>query len=780
MAPIGHTPSGHRGTRESYSNSPSNWLDAYGHREYQSWRDENPTQQVSYDEWKTSNHANGLSLYYATLRIFEESDSSDDGEAELVPSKGRSRAVRSQPAREPKKATPNGNAPSRADGSATPLAIAISEELNASSKRKRKARKKFLSEEIVASEGDSDLDDLEMSAPATGNGSPLTLGQSENGRRKSSGRKPRKKPISQEIISPEDELDDPMVIEDALPFTAIQSPLPVRSSSKVLPIAQSSEIPKKTILRLSTKKQPKKKILSEPIVRDDDSDNALVPGQLPSGIYTAESKAKIDRDSNHSSGRSAAADPASTNAAISPDPEPTPTSATRRGLRTRRPAQKRPYFHDAQLFDVVEPVPIEAIHDSLDAQSRRASTNSIGQADEEHEGHEELAEDLGEESIALLQDDAELEPSERKQKHFKGKGRAWKKEESDEDEEFTLAKKKAAKVAKAKLKGQVSIPKKRGRPRKSTLSEDLVRDESDSDAAKVAKASTTDPILHTTPRKVQARSRKSGLSEEFIREDSDSTHEGKDEDEPKTNNPTIEATPIMPKKRGRPRKSDQSKAHIPSVHKDVNGQSKSVHALPDVSNATTAKPADSETLPSQENEKKDISRNINNVQVTQKDVSSEELIQALSTSMEDGNISKIQGQKTHPDKVDVQDSSVHRHDETAELLKAGKSPRLDGCQEDAQDPIQHRIDLDSTKGNKASAQDATTDEVTASRSSPHEANAQTLIAKDETAKGIEKNQEPPEVDAIKNIEVSNAVEESTRSSGDMDVGKQSRLYGQRE
>lgn len=76
MAPIGHTPSGHRGTRESYSNSPSNWLDAYGHREYQSWRDENPTQHVSYDEWKTSNHANGLSLYYATLRIFEESDSS--------------------------------------------------------------------------------------------------------------------------------------------------------------------------------------------------------------------------------------------------------------------------------------------------------------------------------------------------------------------------------------------------------------------------------------------------------------------------------------------------------------------------------------------------------------------------------------------------------------------------------------------------------------------------------------------------------------------------------
>lgn len=567
-------------------------------------------------------------------------------------------------------------------------------------------------------------------------------------------------------------------------------------ASKVLPVAESPEIPKKTFLRLSTKKQPKKKFLvsrviqsigvltnrlkSEAIVLDDDSDNAPVSGRIPSGISTTESKAEINRDSNNSSGPSAAADPASTNAAISPDPEPTPTSATRRGLRTRRPAQKRPYFHDAQLFDVVEPVPIEAVQNSLDAQSRRASTTSIGQADEEHEDHEELAEELGEESIALLHDDAELEPSERRQKHFKGKGRAWKKEESDEDEEFTLAKKKAAKVAKAKLKGQVTIPKKRGRPRKSTLSEDLVRDESDSDAVKVAKASTTDSILHTTPRKVQPRSRKSGLSEEIIREDSDTTHEGKAEDEPKTNNPTIEATPTVPKKRGRPRKSDQSKAPIPSVHKDVNGQSKSVHDLPDVPNATTAKPAASETSPSRENEKKDISRNINNVKVTQQDVGSKELIQALSTNMEDENISKIQGQKTHPDNVDVQDSNAHGHNGTTELLKGVESPRLDGWQADAQEPIQHGIDVDSTKRNKASAQDATTDEVTASISNPEEANTQKFITKDETAKGTEKNQEPPEVAAIENVEASKAVEESTRSSGAMDVGKQSRLCGQQE
>jgi hypothetical protein len=188
-------------------------------------------------------------------------------------------------------------------------------------------------------------------------------------------------------------------------------------------------------------------------------------------------------------------------AAASPAPESVSGATTRRGLRTRRPAQQRPYYHDAQLFEDVEPTNGEApnsTNTSPDTKSRRVSVASLSKNVDDA-----LLAQLDEEALALLQEEPQ-EPSSTRPKHFKGKGRAWKKEGSDEDEEFSMAaKKKAAKAARMKAKGQV--PKKRGRPRKSGRSEELVGEDDDEEGI----------------RRKRAPVRKSALSEEFVRDSDD-------------------------------------------------------------------------------------------------------------------------------------------------------------------------------------------------------------------------------------------------------------------
>lgn len=77
MAPNGHTASGKRGARKSRDTEPCSWLDKHGPDEYEAWKEANPETRLPYDDWKQSNqHVSGLSLYYTTLRIFDESDSS--------------------------------------------------------------------------------------------------------------------------------------------------------------------------------------------------------------------------------------------------------------------------------------------------------------------------------------------------------------------------------------------------------------------------------------------------------------------------------------------------------------------------------------------------------------------------------------------------------------------------------------------------------------------------------------------------------------------------------
>lgn len=209
----------------------------------------------------------------------------------------------------------------------------------------------------------------------------------------------------------------------------------------------------------------------------------------------------------------------------SPDDQPTSTAdspdaaSTRRGLRTRKPAQQRPYYHDAQLFEDAEPIVTSKQGSeelSPGIRSRRMSIASLSRGVDD-----ELLAALDEETIALLQEEDENGLLERKPKHFKGKGRAWKKEESDEDEEFTLAKKKAAKAAKVKTEA-----KKRGRPRKSVQTEEIVQDTSDMDTAPRSPSSPRSGSKEA-PKRKRAAPRKSVLSAEIIQDSSDL-----DEDQP--------------------------------------------------------------------------------------------------------------------------------------------------------------------------------------------------------------------------------------------------------
>lgn len=220
---------------------------------------------------------------------------------------------------------------------------------------------------------------------------------------------------------------------------------------------------------------------SEETVLAEDKDNAAVVTPVSAPFMSTATHPNIDAILRSSAGlANELPDEDAESAADSPDPSNLSASAARRGLRKRRPAQKRPYYHDAQKFDDVEP-DAETGDDSMiaspEVSSRRVSIQSMGKAYDD-----ELLAHLDEDDRALMQDEMETEDLERRPKHFKGKGRAWKKEESDEDEEFTLAKKKAAKAAKAKAKKQdAAAAKKRGRPRKSGLSENVVRDDTDAD-----------------------------------------------------------------------------------------------------------------------------------------------------------------------------------------------------------------------------------------------------------------------------------------------------------
>ncbi|KAF1837930.1 hypothetical protein BDW02DRAFT_565432 [Decorospora gaudefroyi] len=492
MAPNGHKASPQKGAHPTRDGQTLSWIAEHGESEWKAWQAASPTHQLSYEDWKGSReHTNGLSLYYATARILEESDSSDQ---ETPPSKVKPQPlkVRGQSVGRPKKQVPmNGIGAPPPTESATLSAVPNAENPSPSSKKKRKVRKKPISKEVVASEASDSgeaIQELETSTPAAETATPTAPIITVNGRRKSSGRRTKKK-LSEETVSPEDELDDPMEMTlDQVSSPAMASPLPVRSAQKPPAAAQNSDAPprKSHILKLSTRKAAKEGIVPEEtvpeaaVVTNIDTEADPNTGMTKPNVIAKTSTANsADQD------RGPVAAPT--------DPPSVATGSTRRGLRTRKPAQQRPYFHDSQLFDDVEPTNGEtqgSTNPSPVTRSRRVSVASLSKNIDDA-----LLASLDEESIALLREEPSPEPT--KPKHFKGKGRAWKKEGSDEDEEFSLAAKK--KAAKIKTKGQV--PKKRGRPRKSGRSDELVQDDEDED---------------TVRRKRAPPARKSALSEEVV------------------------------------------------------------------------------------------------------------------------------------------------------------------------------------------------------------------------------------------------------------------------
>lgn len=388
------------------------------------------------------------------------------------------------------------------------------------------------------------------------------------------------------------------------------------------------------------------------MVLDEDTDNgeaSIAEVSRPATTSTTKSKSSISKAIETPNHARAAAD-------SEDEGTPDPSGAnTRRGLRNRKPAQQRPYYHDAQVFEEVE-----------------------------------TEEDLDSELEVVSREESLETPPTSKPKHFKGKGRAWKKDDSDEDEEFVTPKeKKAAKAARAKAEREKAKAdrektkaenaraydetpditwalwdvllqhtdhlwdpndpdhvgergekkqepqtngsatdttqpapsetpketpkqKKKGRPKKR-LSEDIVRDGSDDETLQ---ATPSQP-----PKRGRGRPRKSALSSEIVRDDSDdetpaaskqpsllaqetaspeeqadltTPPKTKSTSRPSTAKSTTEAT--TPKKRGRPRKSSAATTPAKSTTKPTKDAEDDKNQRRGSTATDTAEPKTTQTL----------------------------------------------------------------------------------------------------------------------------------------------------------------------------------------
>lgn len=303
---------------------------------------------------------------------------------------------------------------------------------------------------------------------------------------------------------------------------------------------------------------------SEETVVDDDTDEAKATAAATPLTVATVAEPNIAATTEKHTPIDASTTSHENNGTVSPDRvgESASAAATRRGLRTRRPAQNKPYSYDAEIFeddededDVVREEEI-AIEPSPAVQSRRESVASLGKI---------YAEDhlLDPETLAVLRGEVAMEPEEnfRRSKHFKGKGRAWKKDESDEDLEFNPSKKKARAKAQAKAllqqkQLQPGQPKRRGRPPK-ILSAEVVRDESDEDTTMMTDASPSPPVWDAPAKKTRKPPRRSALSEAIVRDDTEEDEANGKLNEPVPTAPVPEVATPVKKRVGRPRKSEQ-------------------------------------------------------------------------------------------------------------------------------------------------------------------------------------------------------------------------------
>ncbi|KAL1601720.1 hypothetical protein SLS60_006635 [Paraconiothyrium brasiliense] len=538
------------------------WLNVYGNAEYAIYKRDAAPKPLSYEDWSKSEHVLGPFLWYTTLDVWEE-DSSSDEESEV---EAPAFTARVPPKQQSKRAAMTNGHGKRGAAKPSPfVAQSRLETAAAAAKRRRKPKKPYLSEDIVVSDVS---DEVEEPSPAVEVPPIVTTVPTSptSGRRKSGGRR-KKHYLSAEIISPEDENDDPGAMNDIV-ASASTANGPNASEQPARVAAAASETPKG-----KPSKKTNKKLLSQSLVSKDDEQL----GDAPADATTTPK-----------------------NAAASPDG---PGSSSRRGLRTRTPAQQRPYFHNAQVFDDLVSDETETdtnLQPSPPKPKQKLKLTGLAQVsfpevEEERQESEEgpitTDDDDNDEQLVLEPGD----PQPARKAHYKGKGRAWKKTSDDEDQDY-----------KSPVKVKLSQPTRKLGRRKSTQTTESPAEAPRSEEhpqqlrQDEQEEMQVDPVPQDSVPKPGKKPRKprkiSHLSEEFVRDDSDTALDEQKglvrKAEPEKTQSIEFTNPAQktPKKRGRPRKSDsasKSKKAYTTANDDL------ILATKDSRVTTPAKPAPS-------------------------------------------------------------------------------------------------------------------------------------------------------------------------------------------
>ncbi|KAF2685501.1 hypothetical protein K458DRAFT_486395 [Lentithecium fluviatile CBS 122367] len=535
MTPVAQLPAVKNGTGVYDGSRPrfetlQAWLKVFGQAEYAVYKKDHAPSDLGYEEWATSVHAHGMYLWHATLDVWEEESSSGEG-SDLEPPK---LVLRGPPERKPKKPLTNGHGMRRATKTPKSTSRDKSDEPGASGKRRRKPKKQYLSQEIVASDGSDDIKEptpiVEVASLEEPSPPPAPV-SATNGRRKSGGRR-KKQFLSEEIIAPEDEDTDAMSL-DAVAVAAADA----TTAFDALALEHHTPVPE------AIAKSPKKK-----------------PGRKPKKKYLSQEIVTLDDDED-----SAPADIASSHTATG---SPESSTNSRRGLRARTAAQQRPYSQDARFVEEhlladsdIEP----AIKRSPKPKSTKLA--QVSYPDEEAEIMELEPEDEDEELMDYENDTIGLQVEKTpytgsgRKAHYKGKGRAWKKTSEDEDQDY---------VSPIKNKAGNQPKRKLGRRKSTAISEDLVREDDDDDGMEeaeqepvvkeVTKPVKKEPFVCSPAPKAEKAKRKPRrshiLSEEFVCDDSNSEVEIPQEEQKPPPPPTL--VQKTPRPKGRPRKSDQT------------------------------------------------------------------------------------------------------------------------------------------------------------------------------------------------------------------------------
>lgn len=287
-----------------------------------------------------------------------------------------------------------------------------------------------------------------------------------------------------------------------------------------------------------------------------------------------------------------------TTGAASPD---APGSSSRRGLRTRTAAQQRPYFHNAQVFDelVAEPEAEPGTPPSSPKPKQKLKLTGLTQV-----SFPEFDEGPAEDEIAIAMygygGGGMLEETPQPPRKAR-KGRAWRKNSDEEDQDYKSP---------AKIKS--SQPTRKVDRRKSNQdAEDMMEEPESPEKQRQGDRANkgVEPATQSPTSKAGKKPRKprkiSHLSEEFVKDDSDTAmeelQEPKSKVEPEKTQAIAMTNPAQktPKKKGRPRKSDQGSAPKPGKEKavtteDLGSAGKSSH---------TVRPAEAASAPTKEQKK---------------------------------------------------------------------------------------------------------------------------------------------------------------------------------